>query len=62
MGLMGDIVKFPPKTMRLKRLLCDCGCVLEYWLGDDDLAYAICTSCSGNWSHEIEYSDELLEE
>ena len=62
MGLMGDIVKFPPKTMRLKRLLCDCGCVLEYWLGDDDCAYGICIGCLDLIPTEIEYNDNLLEE
>ena len=31
---MGDVVKFPPKTMLLHRQNCDdCNGVLEYWLG-----------------------------
>jgi hypothetical protein len=43
---MGDVINFPPKTMQLHRKFCDdCSSVLEFWIGDDDAAYGVCTSC-----------------
>jgi hypothetical protein len=63
MGLMGDVINFPPKSMRLHRQKCnDCNSILEYWLGDDDCAYGICIGCLDLIPTEIEYIDNLLEE
>tara|TARA_R110001632_G_scaffold1516_2_gene6779 strand:- start:592 stop:753 length:162 start_codon:yes stop_codon:yes gene_type:complete len=52
---MGDVVQFPPKNMSLHRQFCDdCAGVLENWLGDDGMAYGICTSCMELIPSEIE--------
>ena len=60
---MGDVIQFPPKTMELHRMYCsECTSVLEYWLGDDDMAYAICVTCLDVIPETIEYNDNLLEE
>jgi len=60
---MGDVIKFPPKTMHVHRMYCsDCKSVLEYWIGDDDCAYGICIRCLDVVPEKIEYNDELLEE
>mgnify|MGYP003629798552 FL=1 len=60
---MGDVVQFPPKSMSLHRQFCDdCAGVLEYWLGGDDMAYGVCTSCMELIPSEIEFNEEMIGE
>ncbi len=60
---MGDVVQFPPKSMLLHRQFCDdCAGVLEYWLGDDDMAYGVCTGCMDLIPSEIDFNEEMIGE
>jgi|TARA_R110000796_G_scaffold3560_3_gene13838 hypothetical protein len=60
---MGDVINFPPKTMQMHRKFCDdCASVLEYWIGDDDMAYGICTGCMDLIPSTIEFNEELIGE
>ena len=57
---MSNVIDFPKKSINVARSYCDCGCVLEYWFGSDDLAYGICTTCSLDFpeTFKIEEGDE----
>lgn len=50
---MSNVTHLPSRVCTLKKLFCDCGHTLEYWLGDDDCAYGICPSCDVENAKEI---------
>lgn len=55
---MGNVIDFPKKSINVSRQYCSCGCILEYWLGSDDLAYGVCTACSLDFPDTFEPEEE----
>jgi hypothetical protein len=50
---MSNVTKLHSGCHNLKKLYCDCGHTLEYWLGDDNCAYGICPRCDLDMPQEI---------
>lgn len=49
-----SVIEFPKSTVKIKKLRCDvCGQALEYWLGEDDSAYGLCSKCDLAQPEEI---------
>jgi hypothetical protein len=42
---MSNVIKLHSGSGLIKKLFCDCGHTLEYWLGDDECAYGLCPVC-----------------
>jgi hypothetical protein len=42
---MSNVINLHSGASIIKKLFCDCGHTLEYWLGDDECAYGLCPKC-----------------
>tara|TARA_R110000764_G_scaffold33931_2_gene75934 strand:+ start:292 stop:474 length:183 start_codon:yes stop_codon:yes gene_type:complete len=42
---MSNVINLRSGNINIKKLFCDCGHSLEYWLGDDECGYGICPVC-----------------
>jgi hypothetical protein len=43
---MSKVIEFPNKSISVKKMYCECGLSLDYWLGADDCAYGMCPRCN----------------
>jgi hypothetical protein len=50
---VSNVIDLPTRASTIKKLFCDCGHTLEYWLGDDNCAYGICPVCDVENAQEI---------
>ena len=50
---MSKVIEFPMHGIKVKKMHCDCGLPLEYWLGSDDCAYGMCPRCNLDNAEEL---------
>jgi hypothetical protein len=55
---MSNVIQFPKSGVNATKCFCDCGNSLEYWVGDDDSAYGVCTHCNLGYPTEINLIEE----
>lgn len=43
---MSSVIKLPPCGTTVTKMDCECGYALEFWMGDDNCAYGMCSRCN----------------
>jgi len=55
---MSNVIKLYGGRVTIKKLFCDCGHTLEYWLGNDECGYGLCPICDLDTPMEITLNEE----
>jgi len=55
---MGNVISLHKKKIHIKRLYCECGIALSYWIDDHGDSYGLCHRCDLDTPDEIKIQIE----